>query len=394
MRIAYIVETYTDGLGYIDNVLPSALAARGHEVSLITSSLPVYYQDSASHFGSLSHRETDVPTLENGVAFHRLPFRKVAGRGYMPTLGKTLSSLDPDAVLVRALASPVLLQVAAAKHRLGFRLYTSTGQAYSAIPKDLRSASKFSARRATNLVTRSLPGWLSNTQTDMCIGSTDDCVRAAVEFYGVDPSRTRTISLGVDTNRFCPPTTPKLRSRRSDTRKQLGVKEDELLCIWTGRMTHTKSLPLLARAVAELRREGTALRVLFLGSGPAEEELQGSEGTIIRPFVPWKELPRFYQAADFAVWPKSITTSTLDASACGLPVVMCDEETAVERWEGIGATFRADDIDDLKKVLSSMTQSDERARLGRAGSLRMLAEFSWDRIAAEFESVLLRGYSK
>jgi len=73
---------------------------------------------------------------------------------------------------------------------------------------------------------------------------------------------------------------------------------------------------------------------------------------------------------------------------------MCDEETAVERWEGIGATFRADDIDDLKKVLSSMTQSDERARLGRAGSLRMLAEFSWDRIAAEFESVLLRGYSK
>jgi len=142
-------------------------------------------------------------------------------------------------------------------------------------------------------VTRSLPGWLSNTQTDMCIGSTDDCVRAAVEFYGVDPSRTRTISLGVDTNRFCPPTTPKLRSRRSDTRKQLGVKEDELLCIWTGRMTHTKSLPLLARAVAELRREGTALRVLFLGSGPAEEELQGSEGTIIRPFVPWKELLRF-----------------------------------------------------------------------------------------------------
>lgn len=176
-------------------------------------------------------------------------------------------------------------------------------------------------------------------------------------------------------------------------RKDLDISEDELLCIWTGRLTSNKMPCLLARAVDELCMSGYKFRALFIGNGPAEGSLKKFSNITVLPFMPWSKLPPYYRAADIAVWPRSITTSTLDASACGLPIILSDQEKATERWKGIGLTYAEGDLSSLKNKLVMFLNNEYRKKLGQSAFLKMKTSFSWELIAKEFLEYF-QNYSK
>lgn len=389
-KILYVVETYTEGLGYIDNVLPFELALSGHEVSVITARLPAYYQSKANFFGSLGVQSTRPGDIEvrDGVSIFTLGYKRIGGRIVFKGFDQVIRKIDPDVVVVRGISSPVLVQVALAKIKYRFRLFTSTGQAYSAIPKSLAEGGIFSRPRLTNFFSKYLLGRLLSLFVEKCIASTDDGARAVTEFYGVPPAKVAVIRLGVDTKKFTPVGNDAfLRSRRLALREELGVAQDEVLCIWTGRMTPSKGLTLLAEVIEDIVALGYSYRVLFVGDGTEYEALKKYPSSILHPFVKWLELPDFYRAADLAVWPRSITTSTLDASACGLPIVMSSEESATERWDGIGMTYKNEDPEALKNALLFFADSNQRKAMGEAGVARMRTLFSWKTVASQFESI-------
>jgi len=122
---------------------------------------------------------------------------------------------------------------------------------------------------------------------------------------------------------------------------------------------------------------------MFMGDGPQKPRLEAEDGCVIHPFVAHSDLPPFYRAADLAVWPIEITISTLDAAACGLPVVMSDayESRAPERVNGNGMTYRENDLEDMLRVLRALQDKSRRDRLGQAGAQKMLREFSWLHLA-------------
>lgn len=392
MKIAYVVETYTDGLGYIDNVLPKELGAAGDQVHLITCRLPAYYQNSAAFFGKLTERKKfpDQEYSEN-YTLHTCTYTRFGGRILINGLFKRLKSIEPDVVIVRGIASPVLGQVVLAKVLLGFKIFTSTGQAYSALPQALREGGSLSKARIYNFFSRVLLGRFFSYFVTRCIGSTEDCIDSVVEFYGVPRKKTKVISLGVDTSIFFPASDPTALKARSAVRENLGVLDKEILCIWTGRMTASKSIHLLAQAVDELSAEGHPFVALFVGDGPESEKLGVYQKSIVRPFVPWTELPGFYRAADIAVWPRSITTSTLDASACGLPVIMSDQEKAQERWMDIGSTYKDGRVASLKAALLEYQDDARRTSIGAIAASRMRVLYSWKVIAQAFKRELQSG---
>jgi glycosyltransferase involved in cell wall biosynthesis len=155
-------------------------------------------------------------------------------------------------------------------------------------------------------------------------------------------------------------------------------------------MTGKKLLRVLVEAVESLRAEGYAFRAIFVGDGPEARDLEGFAGSIHVPFVPWADLPRLYRAADVAVWPCSISTSTLDASACGLPVVMSNVELATERWEGMGAAYIEGSVESMKDELRRLYDAGVRRALGQVGAGVMKRRFSWDVIAAQFRNEFTR----
>ena len=174
----------------------------------------------------------------------------------------------------------------------------------------------------------------------------------ATRFYGVPAAKCVLTSLGVNTGLFFPARTEAERQQVQAVREQLGFAPSEVVAIYTGRLTDRKDALLLARAVSGLRRRGRPFRGLFLGDGPQRERIAQEDGCVTHAFVPNPELPPFYRAADLAVWPREITTSTLDAAACGLPVVMSHpyEVLAPEPIAGNGMTFLEDNLDDLVRV--------------------------------------------
>lgn len=384
MIVVYVVETYTEGLGYIDNLLPVKLAEKGHEVHIVTSRLPVYYQNKTGHtFGDSQTPHLHIEDI-SGLKVHTLQPIFIGGRIIMKELSKKLSLLRPDVVLVRGLASPVLGQVVLAKLFSKFKLFTSTGMAYSAASPQL-SAPGFNKTKFLNLITRKFPGRLFAGFIEKCIGSTEDCVDAAVEFYGVPRAKTVMIPLGVDTDKYVPVADDMTLAERLQMRARFGFSADDIVCIWTGRITPTKGIEILAQAVEELNAGGLAIKALFVGSGDYSKVLNSFSHSTLVDFQPWADLPKFYRMCDIAVWPKSLTTSTLDAAACGLPIIMSDKEPATERWLGAGASYEEADVEDLKRTIMSFAAPDVRERLKSIAHNKMKNHYSWTYIAGVFE---------
>ena len=154
-------------------------------------------------------------------------------------------------------------------------------------------------------------------------------------------------------------------------------------------MTAFKAVELLAEAVEQLNGEGIRFEALFIGDGPSSESLTGYKHSKRLGFLPWKELPQYYRAADIAVWPKSLTTSTLDATACGLPVILSDEESAVERWEGTGTSYKSGEIEDLKRALLKFKDDETRQNIRVVAFQKTESYYSWSIIARQFEELFM-----
>jgi len=385
MKLVYIVETYTEGLGYIDNVLPIELARLGVDVHIVTCRLPPYYQNSMAFFGSLLEKRTcSSETNNSGVTIHTMPYTSVFGRVFIKGFLRVLKDIDPDVVIVRGISSPVLGQAAIAKILLRYKLFTSTGQAYSAISRAVSRGGFFSRARLANFFSRYLLGRILSLFVSQCIASSEDGGDAVVEFYGVPRRKVTVISLGVDTEKFFPVSDGKHLIERNKVRNRLGIPMHDIVCIWTGRMTGHKYLRVLAEAVEDLNREGHAFTALFVGDGPEAKDLEGYSKSIHIPFMLWVELPPIYRAADIAVWPRSITTSTLDASASGLPVIMSEGERATERWQGIGSAYIEGSVESLKKELLKFLEEDVRRTTGQAAAAKMKSQYSWTTISKKF----------
>jgi glycosyltransferase involved in cell wall biosynthesis len=164
-------------------------------------------------------------------------------------------------------------------------------------------------------------------------------------------------------------------------RQTLGIKESDVLCIYSGRFEQEKNPLALARAVEHLRKHGQPYRAVFVGTGAQYSMIKGRDGCLIHPFVPWVELPMFYRAADIGVWPRQESLSMLDAAASGLPLLVSDRVKARERIEGNGLTFKEDDVADLATALLTLREAGVRRTLGEYGCEKMRRDFSWTTIA-------------
>jgi glycosyltransferase involved in cell wall biosynthesis len=173
---------------------------------------------------------------------------------------------------------------------------------------------------------------------------------------------------------------------------------------FVGRVTEEKGLDYLLDAAARTR---TAHTVVIAGSGPLLEPTRSRAASLgienrVR-FVGKMEqsdLPTLLRASDVLVLP-SVSTARVreawglvanEAMNCGLPVVATDAVGAAAGGLVVdgstGLIVRERDPDALARAIDRLAASpDERARLGRAGSERVLA---WNHGAAAdaFEQAL------
>ena len=180
--------------------------------------------------------------------------------------------------------------------------------------------------------------------------------------HGVSPP-VRVISCGVDTKRFTP---------RAE-------HHDGIVAIYVGRLDRDKDVETLVEAI--WRCDG--VRLVIAGRGREERHLRKSDRVIFKGFVADEELPQLLRSADFfaiAGRAELQSIATLEAMACGLPVVaadalalpelvthkvdgwLCDDATPEALADGL-AYFLSDDArraEAGRKATQSLARFDRR----------------------------------
>jgi glycosyltransferase involved in cell wall biosynthesis len=154
--------------------------------------------------------------------------------------------------------------------------------------------------------------------------SVSDRMKEDLVHHGLSPQRVEVVTNAV-------PAAPshERETQRRDARERLGIREDEFVFGYVGRLSEEKGVDYLLEAARRLLAERDGFRVVVVGDGPRREELERAaadsglgERIIFGGFQadtrPW------YAAMDAFVLP-SLTEGTpmalLEAMACGLPVI-------------------------------------------------------------------------
>lgn len=213
-----------------------------------------------------------------------------------------------------------------------------------------------------------------------------------VEHYGVPRVRTTLVFLGIDLRRF------DITLRKADARRQLGLPADATLLLYVGFSTPRKGVEYLAQAVRSMQ---TPVHLVMVGSWETgyrerfEDALgHAAERTHILGYVPDAVLPAYFAAADAFVSPtllEGFGIPLAEAMAAGLPVVTTEGSAAAEVVGDAGLTVRAGDAVALASTLDRLATQPGLARtLSQAGHRRAHALFDEDRMASAIEAVYRR----
>lgn len=169
-------------------------------------------------------------------------------------------------------------------------------------------------------------------EADRLVANTDVEARQLVDCYDADPGRIVTVPPGVDLATFTP-------GDRGQARGRLGLRADDVVLAFAGRIQPLKAPDVMLRAAAELLDRDPGLRGrirLVVVGGPSGSGLERPTGladlvaalgiadvTTFLPPQPREGLADVYRAADVVAVPshnESFGLVALEAQACGTPV--------------------------------------------------------------------------
>jgi phosphatidylinositol alpha 1,6-mannosyltransferase len=199
---------------------------------------------------------------------------------------------------------------------------------------------------------------------------------------------------GVDREQFNP------GRRDMGWRRSQGIGDEEMVIAFLGRIVMEKGLDVFAEAILALIDRGVRHRVLVIGEGPArtwfEQQLPDAifTGQLTGP-----DLARALATADVLFNP-SITEAfgnvTLEAMACGLPVIAADATGASNLvHSGVtGTLVDGSEPDEFAGALESYARDPDLCRRHGEAGLAVARTMDWDSINATVVRVYLHAIHK
>jgi len=213
-----------------------------------------------------------------------------------------------------------------------------------------------------------------------------------IQHYGVSPTRTSLVYLGIDVPRFSELPT------QSEACRQLGLPLGMPILLYVGFSTPRKGVEFLAQA---LRMMELPARLVMVGKWEAryQERFLDALGEArsrvhVVGYVPDAQLLTYFAAADAFVFPSLLEgfgIPLVEAMAAGLPVVTTMGGSAGEVVGEAGLVVPPADSAALASALDRIVRDRDLARrLSHAGKGRVQALFDERRMATEIESIYMR----
>ncbi|WP_216210772.1 D-inositol-3-phosphate glycosyltransferase [Amycolatopsis aidingensis] len=230
-------------------------------------------------------------------------------------------------------------------------------------------------------------------EADRLVANTPVEARELIALYDADPHAVRTVSPGVDLDRFTPGSTALARAA-------LGLPADAVVLAFAGRLQPLKAPDVLLHAAARLLRDRPELAerlVVLVVGGPsgsgleqphALRELAASLGierqTRFLPPQPGQALVDVFRAADVVAVPsynESFGLVALEAQACGTPVVAAEVGgLPVAVAHGVsGLLVPGHRAGDWARALANVALQPRRRAELAANAVQHARRFSWQR---------------
>jgi 1,2-diacylglycerol 3-alpha-glucosyltransferase len=379
MRVLYALDTYRpniDGVAIASERLAKGLVRLGHEVAVVAPGRRLAdYVDSVDEIPVYRVRALRVLSERWWLPF--LPGRGVA---------KAIADFAPDVVTV---SLPFLLSRAAvsAAKRFSLPIVGVTGTMPEWLTSNLPLPRSL-ADRANPAIWSHIASYYD--QCDAIVGVTRTAL-GLLQDHGLERPG-YVISNGVSLTAFRP------RKRDDALAARLGV-DDRPVVMYAGRLDAEKRMDVWLKAAAALLDSGHRVQFLIVGDGSERRQLEADVAALgiassvrFTGFLSNQEYSAVFSLASvFAIASPAELQSivTLEAAACGLPIVAVNAGALPELVEDgkNGYLFDLNDADSMAGALR-MILGDERQRSLMGRRSRATAEqHSLDESVRRYERV-------
>lgn len=387
MKIVHVEDFFHPDAGYQINVLPKYLAKFGHEQVIITAEMDKIPDFLTQFFGRDHIEERDRYYEEQyHVKIVRLPLHGfISGRAiFSSQLISTIKSLSPDVLYIHGNDTLTGIRLLLARKKLDCKIVTDSHMLEMASRNPLNTYFRqfYKTFITPILLKEMIP--VIRTQDD-------DYVE---KHLGIPLSQAPWISYGSDTALYHADNQVK-----KEFRTQYHISSDALICVYAGKLDEYKGGMFLANAIKEKLNTERPIIFVIVGNTNGEygemieEIFSQSENQILRfPTQKYQDLARYFQVADFALFPKQCSLSFYDVQACGLPVLLENNNINLDRTShGNGWTFLENSQDSLRKQLEIISSLDkvELEQVSKRSVDYILEHFNYELQAREYEKIIM-----
>lgn len=349
MKIMHIglSSAFTENMTYQDNLLSDQNRIDGHEV--------LYVSDCHKYKnGKLVETEYEEKILENGIRLIRLPYHKILNKFISgkirkaDKLEKIIKEYKPDVILYHGVCGYELKTVAKyKKENTEVKLYVDSHEDFH------NSGTNFVSRQFLHkgfnrkVVQNALP------YIDKILCVSYECYEFLNKMYKVPENMMELYPLGGTV--FPEKIRQKKRMRR---RAELGLKNNDILLVHSGKMDKYKRTADILKALKEVNSNNIQLAIIGALADDVNEEITQLIKKDSRvKFLGWKnsdELLEYLCASDLYIQPGGQSATMQNAACCGSALALYPYESHKVLMEE--TCFYINTIEDMVQLFKKITE--------------------------------------
>lgn len=378
MRIVHIQHPFITNKGYQENHLPHQQARLGHNVWILTSTIV------PKKFGDVEIYDNYTKDNLHIKRFSPWFYLKGIEDGIFKGLISEIKSINPDIIHSHGIVSPRLLQSAVSK------LATSHASLVVDSHVDNDNFHLNTLFKKVGFYTyRSLIWPLVKREINLLIAVNPFAENFIKRNFSFPEKKIRHLPLGVNTKDFFQD-----EEERKEKRVELDLSDDTITAIFAGNIEPTKNLEILIESFSLLVKQEPNSHLIIVGDGEENyireiqkvaKQLGCYEKISFEGRVSQDQLRKYYNAADFGIWPGKLGVAIIEALGTGLPIIISKSSaTSYYIKENNGLEFNRKNSESLYHEMYKYIQNPALLNEHSQNSLSFAqSELDWTEIAKD-----------
>jgi glycosyltransferase involved in cell wall biosynthesis len=226
---------------------------------------------------------------------------------------------------------------------------------------------------------------------DACIAVTTNERRAMVDL-GIENCRISVVPNGINWADY------EILPERGAFREEYGIEESDQVVLYLGRIHKIKGLDLLVKSFSAISRQRDGVKLVIVGPddgylGDLKEMIADhriKDKTILTGPLFEADARQAFVDSDVYVLPSMYDVfglTVLEASACGLPVIVTEECGMRDFVTIVGYVVQRDEAALASKLLELLNNDTLRSEMGRVARSQVEKLYSWETIVTMVEEV-------